>query len=141
VVGLVVDRRPWLTMTVVILVQGVALLLQYVLGPSAWAGAVTVAAAGLGIAALAAVLGARVLIVAPGSSDMASAGMSTAFNVGITAGSLIGGLLLPALGVRSTALAGAVLTVAALAVVLAEPRLASAQRRTAYGSRPPARAR
>jgi predicted MFS family arabinose efflux permease len=138
VVGLVVDRRPWLTMTVVIVVQGVALLLQYALGPSVRAGAVTVATAGLGIAALAAVLGARVLIVAPGSSDMASAGMSTAFNVGITAGALIGGLLLPTLGVRSTALVGAVFTAAALAVVLAEPALASARRRNpADGSRRP----
>ena len=131
VVGLVVDRRPWLTMTVVIVVQGVALVLQFALGASAWAGAATVATAGMGVAALAAVLGARVLIVAPGSSDMASAGMSTAFNVGITAGSLIGGLLLPTFGVRSTALVGAVFTGAALAVALAEPALASARRRTA----------
>ena len=131
VVGLVVDRRPWLTMILVIVVQRVALVLQFALGSSAWAGAAMVATAGLGVAALAAVLGARVLIVAPGSSDMASAGMSTAFNVGITAGSLIGGLLLPAFGVRSTALVGAVFTGAALAVALAEPALASARRRTA----------
>ena len=142
-VGLVVDRRPWLTMVVVIVVQGVALLLQYVFGAQAWAGAATVALAGLGIAALAAVLGARVLIVAPGSSDMASAGMSTAFNVGITAGALIGGLLLPAFGVRSTALVGAVFSVVALAVVLAEPALASDRRGTAAGGArlPPAGAR
>ena len=54
--------------------------------------------------------------------------MSTAFNVGITAGALIGSLLLGTAGVRSTALVGAVLTLAALAVVLAEPLVASAAR-------------
>ena len=55
--------------------------------------------------------------------------MSTAFNVGITAGALIGSLLLGTAGVRSTALVGAVLTLAAIAVVLAEPLVASAARR------------
>ena len=66
---------------------------------------------------------------------MASAGTSTAFNIGITGGALIGGLLLPSFGVRSTALVGAVLTGAALAVVLAEPALASARRGGAAGGR------
>jgi predicted MFS family arabinose efflux permease len=133
VVGLIVDRDPWLTMTVVIALQGVALMLQYVLGTGALATAASVAAAGLAIAALSAVLGARVLIVAPGDTDMAAAGTSTAFNVGITGGALIGGLLLPATGVRSTALVGAVLTAAALAVILAEPALASRRRRDQGG--------
>ena len=65
------------------------------------------------------------LVVAPGSSDLASAGTSTAFNVGITVGALLGGLVLPATGVRSTALVGALLTVLALAVTLAEPVVSS----------------
>jgi predicted MFS family arabinose efflux permease len=128
-VGLVVDRNPWLTMTAAVALQAVALSTQYVLGTTAGAAVVAVAAAGFGLAALSAVLGARVLVVAPGSTDMAAAGTSTAFNVGITAGALIGGVLLPAAGVRSTALAGAVLTLAALATVLAEPAIAARSRR------------
>jgi DHA1 family inner membrane transport protein len=46
--------------------------------------------------------------------------------VGIAAGALIGGLLLPGFGVRSTALAGGLLSVAGLAAVLAEPLAARA---------------
>jgi DHA1 family inner membrane transport protein len=44
-------------------------------------------------------------------------------NVGITAGAFLGGALLPAFGVRSTVLAGALLTLAALAVAATEPLL------------------
>jgi predicted MFS family arabinose efflux permease len=116
-------------MIVVLVLQGVALVLQDAPGAVALVAAATIAAAGLAIAAFSAVLGARTLVVAPGRSDVASAGMSTAFNVGITAGALIGSLLLGTAGVRSTALVGAVLTLAALAVVLAEPLVASAARR------------
>ena len=126
--GLVVDRHPWVAMIVVLVLQGVALILQYALGAVALVAAATIAVAGLAIAAFSAVLGARTLVVAPGRSDVASAGMSTAFNVGITAGALIGSVLLGAAGVRSTALVGAVLTLAALAVVLAEPLVARQRR-------------
>jgi predicted MFS family arabinose efflux permease len=59
---------------------------------------------------------------------MAAAGTSTAFNVGITAGALVGGFLVQADGVRTTALAGAVLSLVALAVILAEPALSTAAR-------------
>jgi predicted MFS family arabinose efflux permease len=79
------------------------------------------------------------LEVAPGSTDMASAGTSTGFNLGITAGALIGSLLLTGPGVRSTALAGALLTVVALGVVLAEPWLASSRRAGLTGARSGAR--
>lgn len=128
-VGLLVDRNPWLTMTAVVGLQAVALGVQYVLATAPAVAAAAVATAGLTIAALSAVLGARLLVVAPADSDMASAGTSTAFNVGITAGALLGGMLLPA-GVRSTALAGALLSLGALAVLLIEPVLSSSRRRT-----------
>ena len=127
-IGLVVDRFPWLVMTAVVVIQGLALTAQYAFGTTPAIATVSVAAAGLAIAAFSAALGTRVLIVAPGSSDMASAGTSTAFNVGITAGALLGGVLLPATGVQSTALVGAILTALALAVLLAEPRLSSKRR-------------
>ncbi|MET7397268.1 MFS transporter [Dactylosporangium sp. NPDC005572] len=64
----------------------------------------------------------RMLQVAPGSTDIASAGVSTAFNVGIAAGSLVGGLMLPVWGAQSLALTGAVLTLAALGLMAATRR-------------------
>ena len=112
-------------MVVVLALQAVALTLQYAVGPDPLAATATIALSGPTIAALSAVLGARVLIVPPGRSDLASAGISTAFNVGITAGVLLGGVLLDGVGVRSTGLVGAALTMTALAVALVEPRLSS----------------
>jgi DHA1 family inner membrane transport protein len=123
-VGYLVDRHGWLTMTVVIGVQALALAGQFAFGDSRAATVASIAVSGLAMAGLTAALGARVLEVAPGGSDMAGAGTSTAFNVGITSGAFIGSVLLPAAGVRSTALVGALLTLAAFAVVLAEPLLA-----------------
>jgi DHA1 family inner membrane transport protein len=64
-----------------------------------------------------------VLQVAPGSADLAAAGAVTAVNIGITVGALGGSVLLPGFGVRSTALVGGVLSLAALVVVLGEPLL------------------
>jgi MFS transporter, DHA1 family, inner membrane transport protein len=49
-------------------------------------------------------------------------------NVGITAGAFVGSILLPGLGVRSTALVGGLLSLAALAVALSEPLLATGSR-------------
>jgi MFS transporter, DHA1 family, inner membrane transport protein len=80
-----------------------------------------VALAGLAFSALATALSSRVLQVAPGSVDLASAGTSVAFNVGITLGALLGSVLLSEFGVRSTALVSGLLSLAALAVALAEP--------------------
>lgn len=63
--------------------------------------------------------------MAPGSTDMASAGSSSAFNVGIASGSLLGGTLLTHAGVGSLAAVSAGLAVAALAGMVLEPRLAA----------------
>ncbi|MER7247212.1 MFS transporter [Kribbella sp. NPDC000426] len=137
VVGFLVDRYGWLTMTALIGLQVVALAGQYALGASQVAAVITIALSGFTLAGLPAVLGSRVLRHAPGASDMASAGTSTAFNTGITAGALFGSLLLAGPGVRSTALAGALLSLLALAVVLAEP-FVSSQRQVAASVRQPA---
>lgn len=122
------DRAVGREHLVVLVLQGVALILQYALGSVPVLAIATIAVGGLAIAAFSAVLGARTLAVAPGRSDVAAAGMSTAFNVGITGGALIGSVLLTAAGVRSTVLVGAILTLAALAVVLTEPLVSSAAR-------------
>jgi DHA1 family inner membrane transport protein len=73
-----------------------------------------VAVTGFALSALATVLGSRVLALAPGRTDVASAVTSSAFNVGITLGALAGSLIIPEAGVRATALAGGLVTLAAL---------------------------
>ena len=136
IVGLVVHRGVWPTMVVMVVLQAVALALHYFSGDATSVAIVAVALGGLALAGLAAALGVRVLQVAPGASVLASAGTSSAFNVGITAGALLGGVLLPATGVRSTALAGTLLTLAALALLLAEPALSSTRRASARAPQP-----
>jgi MFS transporter, DHA1 family, inner membrane transport protein len=74
--------------------------------------------------------------VAPGSADLAAAGASTAVNVGITAGALVGSVLLPGVGVRGTALLGGLLSLAALAAALAEPLAAASTHRPAASAAP-----
>ena len=128
VIGYLVGRNGWLAMTGVIGAQTVALAGQWALGSNQLATIVSICVSGFAIAGLSAGLGARVLEVAPSGSDLAAAGTSTAFNIGITLGAFVGSLLLPVFGVRATALAGVLFTLAALAVVLAEPRLATRPR-------------
>ncbi|MDP9794829.1 putative MFS family arabinose efflux permease [Catenuloplanes nepalensis] len=64
---------------------------------------------------------ARMLQFSPGRTEIGFAANSGAFNVGIASGALLGGALLPGAGVRIAFLAGAVVTAAALALLLAEP--------------------
>jgi MFS transporter, DHA1 family, inner membrane transport protein len=123
--GFLVDRTPWGAMLVPVALQAAALLGLYAL-PGAQVLAVTLlAGSGLAFSALTTALASRLLQVAPGSVDLAASVVSTAVNVGITAGALVGSVLLPHTGTRSTALAGALLSLAALAVVLVEPLLAA----------------
>jgi DHA1 family inner membrane transport protein len=128
--GALVDRNPWAAMLVPVTAQATALLGLYALAGTPVAAVGLVALSGLSFAALTTALASRVLQVAPGNADMAAAGASTAVNVGITAGAFIGSILLPGLGVRSTALVGGLLSLAALAVVLSEPLAAVTGRRS-----------
>jgi predicted MFS family arabinose efflux permease len=133
VVGFLADRHGWLTMVGLMGLQVVALAGQYAFGAAQVATVITISLSGFTLAGLPAILGSRVLRYAPGASDMASAGTSTAFNTGITAGALLGSVLLTGPGVRSTALVGALLSMTAFAVVMAEP-FCSSQRKIALTS-------
>jgi predicted MFS family arabinose efflux permease len=90
----------------------------------------------VGIATFATVLASYVLDVAPGSSDVASAGTSSAFNVGIGGGAALGALAVHLGTVRGTALMGACTTSVALGILLAEPRLARVRLRRADAELP-----
>jgi MFS transporter, DHA1 family, inner membrane transport protein len=134
--GALVDRKPWAAMLIPVTAQATALLGLYALGRTPVAAVGLVALSGLSFAALTTALASRVLQVAPGNADLAAAGAATAVNVGITAGAFIGSILLPGLGVRSTALVGGLLSLAALAVVLSEPLVAATGRMRAAPSPP-----
>jgi DHA1 family L-arabinose/isopropyl-beta-D-thiogalactopyranoside export protein-like MFS transporter/DHA1 family inner membrane transport protein len=99
------------------------LLGLYLLGAVQPAAVAMAALVGLGFGALPPALQARTLQVAPGSTDLASAALSSAFNIGIAAGSFVGGLLLTTVGVRSVALVGGLLAATALTIMLSDARL------------------
>lgn len=126
--GAFVDRSPRMSMVIPVGLQAAALLGLYVLGESPVMVVGLVALSGLSFAALTTALSTRVLEVAPGSADLASSGASVAVNVGITVGALLGSVLLPVSGVRTTALAGGVLGLAAFVAVLCEPLVSSKRR-------------
>jgi DHA1 family L-arabinose/isopropyl-beta-D-thiogalactopyranoside export protein-like MFS transporter/DHA1 family inner membrane transport protein len=82
-----------------------------------------IALIGLAFSGLAVAVQSRTLQVAPGSTDLASAGTSSAFNVGIAAGAFVGGALIDITSVRAVALVGGLLTAAGALVMLSEPLL------------------
>jgi DHA1 family inner membrane transport protein len=117
------DRWQRGAVTGSVTVLAAALLTMYLTAHDRAATVVLLAVTGFAIGALTPALQNRVLEVAPGSTDMASAGNSVAFNIGIAGGSLAGAAVLDGPGVRATALAGGLLALAALALFLAEPLL------------------
>ena len=116
------DPHPVASLLAPLGIGAVALLGLYAFGPVQPATVVLLAGAGLAYAAFATAVQNRMLQLAPRSTDIASAGVSTAFNVGIAAGSLLGGALLSGQGPRPLALAGGLLTLAALGVLLGDAR-------------------
>lgn len=123
--GALVDRWPRAALVAPVGLQTAALLGLFAAGDGAIAGVVWTALAGFSLSALATALATRVLQHAPGDVNVASATVSTAFNVGITAGALVGAALVAGPGLPSTAVAGGALSALALSVAVLEPRLAA----------------
>jgi predicted MFS family arabinose efflux permease len=86
-----------------------------VFGTSAVVAVTLWALTGLAFSGFSTALASRLPVDAPGDPALASAGISTAVNVGITVGALAGGLLVGNLGARSTVVVGSILSVAAVA--------------------------
>jgi predicted MFS family arabinose efflux permease len=124
VVGTFLDRRPWAAVVVPLAVLACALTGLYTAGAVKPAAVVLLATMGMAYSALAVAIQNRTLQIAPVSTELAAAGSSSAFNVGIAAGSFLGGELVAGAGVRSVALVGAGLTALALAMLLCEPWVA-----------------
>jgi DHA1 family L-arabinose/isopropyl-beta-D-thiogalactopyranoside export protein-like MFS transporter/DHA1 family inner membrane transport protein len=114
-VGRTLDAHPVSSLLVPLGVGGGSLVALFALGTHRPATLLLLAGAGLAYSAFATALQHRTLTLAPGSTDLASAGMGTAFN----AGSFLGGLLLPATGARPLALAGGVLVLVAAGLLAA----------------------
>ncbi len=121
-VGRTLDAHPTGSLLVPLSVGTTALLGLYALGTLQSATVVLLAGVGFAYAAFGTAVQSRMLQLAPGSTDIASAGVSTAFNVGIAGGSMLGGALLPGPGPRLLALVGGLLTLVALAVLAVDAR-------------------
>ena len=125
------DAHPVPSLLTPLIIGGLSLIALFTLGTHQLPTVLAVAGAGLTYSAFATALQHRTLTLAPGNTDLASAGTGTAFNAGIAAGSFLGGLLLPTAGARSLALIGGLLILVA-AAVLAVP-LDRRARRTSPG--------
>ena len=128
IAGPLVDARPRLAIALPVAVQAGALLLL-VRAPGPVAAVILVALTGYAFAAFTTPLSSRILQTAPMRVDLAVSGCSTAVNVGITLGALLGSALLDGPGVRSTALAGGLLTLAGLALAALDRQRPAGRRR------------
>jgi DHA1 family inner membrane transport protein len=125
VTGPLLDRWPRATLTVPVTGQTVALLGLYAAGSSQVATVALLMLLGASVAPAFMATQSQVLRVAPGRTETALAANSAAFNVGVAAGALLGGVLLPLTGTRGTFLVGGLLTAVAL-VVLTWPETVTA---------------
>ncbi|MFD5408064.1 MFS transporter [Streptomyces griseorubiginosus] len=116
-VGPLLDRYPRATLVVPVTGQVVALVGLYAAGAGQVATVALLMLLGASVAPVFMATQSQVLLVAPGRTETALAANSAAFNVGVAAGALLGGVLLPLTGTRGTFLAGGLITAVALAVL------------------------
>jgi MFS transporter, DHA1 family, inner membrane transport protein len=121
--GVLSDRDARATMTGSVALLTAALALLAAAGSHASAAVTAVAVLSFSLSAMITAQTSRILRIAPGHVDIASAAASAAFNAGIAAGSLLGGRLLDARGPLSTVVAGGCLAGAGLAALLAQEPL------------------
>ncbi|MFF4507911.1 MFS transporter [Streptomyces sp. NPDC001401] len=115
--GPLLDRFPRATLTVPVATQAAALLGLYAAGSSKVATVALFMLLGASVAPVFMATQSQVLRVAPGRTESALAANSAAFNVGVAAGSLLGGALVPVVGVRGAFLVGGLFTAGALALL------------------------
>jgi len=119
--GVFGDRHPRATFTIMLVAVGVAMVLLYLFSGTEWFVIVLFALWGVAFGGLPSMLHAKVLGAAsPRIRDIASASLTTSFNIAIGGGALLGGLLLDAFGVEVLPLAFTALIVVALIVSTAD---------------------
>ncbi|TNH29926.1 MFS transporter [Micromonospora orduensis] len=135
------DSRPVTSLLTPLAIGTASLFGLYALGALRPGVVALLAGFGLAYAAFGSAVQSRMLQLAPGSTDIASAGVSTAFNAGIAGGSLFGGALLPSSGARPLALVGGLLTLVALMLLAVDARRARATGRPPTATGPTSSAR
>lgn len=135
------DSRPVTSLLTPLAIGTASLFGLYALGALRPGVVALLAGFGLAYAAFGSAVQSRMLQLAPGSTDIASAGVSTAFNAGIAGGSLLGGALLPSSGARPLALVGGLLTLVALVLLAVDARRARAAGRPPSATDPAGSAR
>ncbi|MEU8180082.1 MFS transporter [Micromonospora sp. NPDC049044] len=116
-VGRVLDRFPLGVVLALLGLITAAMLGLYGVGTSKVLTIPLLAVAGMSFSSLIASIQHRIMQVTPSTTDMASASLSVAFNVGLAVGSLIGAGLLATAGVRVIPLFAGLLTGAAFALL------------------------
>ncbi|GAA2229017.1 sugar transporter [Kitasatospora cystarginea] len=117
-VGPLLDRFPRGTLITPVATQAVGMLGLYTAGGSRPAAVAALVVLGGSLGPVFTATQNQMLRCAPGRTEIALAANSGAYNAGIAAGALLGGLVLHGTAVRQTFLAGGLLTLAALAVLL-----------------------
>jgi predicted MFS family arabinose efflux permease len=125
VVARFLDRHSWGALVTAFAVVLVAQLLLWALGAHHLAVIAGLALFGGAFATVPPALSHRVMLVAPGSTDMGIAVSSATFNLGIAGGSAVGAALTATVGVHAVPAVGAGLVALALVVALAEHRFNS----------------
>ncbi|NUS13501.1 MAG: MFS transporter [Streptomyces sp.] len=118
--GVLSDRSTRATMIWSVALLTAAFTLLASAGSHPPAAVTAVALLSFSVAGMITALTSRILHIAPGNVDIASAAGSGAFQSGVAAGSLLGGRLLDARGPHSIAVASVLLTAAGLVLLLAE---------------------
>lgn len=121
-VAKIVDRSPWGALTYGALCLGVALLGLWAFGRYPGAAIVFVVLLGLGFGGMPPTLTQRALLCFPGSTEVSAGASTSAFNLGIAAGSAFGAALVASVGVRAVPLMGAMLVASTIALCLIERR-------------------
>lgn len=111
------DRYPTATLLVPVALQATALACLWGLGQHQTLTMGAIGLFGLATAPIFMSTQSWALRVAPGRTEIALAANSALFNVGVALGALLGGLVLATVDIRTTFLAGALLTLAAMAVL------------------------
>ncbi|HLL64410.1 MAG TPA: MFS transporter [Micromonosporaceae bacterium] len=134
-VGPLLDRVPRGSSLLTFGVQGVALLLLGLFPDNKVLVVVLLGLLGFSAAPVFMATQARILRVAPGRTEIGFAANSAAFNVGVAAGALLGGLLLSPPDARAGFLVGAALTALSVGLLLVDPLLRTPPERVADGWR------
>ncbi|WP_229075519.1 MFS transporter [Actinoplanes sp. DH11] len=132
-VGPLLDRLPRGSLLLTVGLQGVSLLMLGLFPGNKILVVVMLGLLGFSAAPVFMATQARILRVAPGRTEIGFAANSAGFNVGVAAGSLIGGLLLSPFDARAGFLVGAALTALSVALLLVDPLLPARPERLVGG--------